>query len=73
MQLGIIGAGNMASAIIGGIVKKGIIEANGEERPEHIDSDLATIDNTCLGFVELDTSEAKIYKSNIEANQFYEI
>ena len=26
MQLGIIGAGNMASAIIGGIVKKGIIE-----------------------------------------------
>ena len=27
MKLGIIGAGNMASAIIGGIVKKGIIEA----------------------------------------------
>ncbi|MCR5105397.1 MAG: pyrroline-5-carboxylate reductase [Eubacterium sp.] len=28
MKLGIIGAGNMASAIIGGIVKKGIIPAN---------------------------------------------
>ena len=25
MKLGIIGAGNMASAIIGGIIKKGII------------------------------------------------
>ena len=28
MKLGIIGAGNMASAIIGGIIKKGIIPAN---------------------------------------------
>ena len=28
MKLGVIGAGNMASAIIGGIVKKGLIESD---------------------------------------------
>lgn len=55
------------------IFKTTIIQAVGGNRPSRLDSNLASIDPTTLGFVELDTTEAKIYNSNVEANQFYEL